>query len=192
MAEIPAERKVAIAFIKAFRKHLDQFLKPSSSPSAFTEQQVHAAVKMLIGENETLPPDTDKRIRFIFQTISADFLKALNKNYQDCLPEIIIDAMSEIESYLKDNYTKQELDDLAAVSALPCVEKLFGDTMVFGPLRKQKNILFSKMEQAVLEYMSGPDMQKMFENAVRDLISKQDDDDYDDTDGHSLDPNDIF
>lgn len=100
--------------------------------------------------------------------------------------------MSEIESYLKDNYTKQELDDLAAVSALPCVEKLFGDTMVFGPLRKQKNILFSKMEQAVLEYMSGPDMQKMFENAVRDLISKQDDDDYDDTDGHSLDPNDIF
>ena len=192
MSKVPAERKVAIAFIMAFREYLDHTVKPSSSPSSLTEQQASTAIQMFFGDDIEMPPDLATKVKTICQSISGDLTASVANSYERLLPETIVEAISDLESHMSSKYTAEELAELMDIVSRPSVKKLIADQAAFAALRKHKNLLITRIEEGLMDFMESHEIKKRLENSVRDLFPRGNDADNHGIDGHPLDPNDIF
>lgn len=193
MTAIAPERKVAIAFIRVFRKNLDETIKPSTLPDAFGDAQAEQAIRFLFGNLVQPPPALAERLKELFTEMNVEFLDFMNKSYDTLLPESIISAMSQMEDYLRENFTETELVELAALTENETILKLISGSEVFSILRKERYRLYEALDHNVAAYTTRPEVRERIQNAVQEFIQKPKLDDIlpEDDDG-SLDPRDIF
>lgn len=194
MSNITPERKIAIAFIRVFRKNLDETLKPNKLPDVYGEAQANQAIKFLFGTLSAPPPELSKYLADLFEEMNEEFRVHMDKMYDELLPASITSAMSEIEKYLLQNFTQTEISELAVLAENETVMKLFSTSGVFGILRKERYNLYETMDSQILAYTTRPDVRERIGNAVQQFIGKRklDDTHPDEDDNGSLDPNDIF
>jgi hypothetical protein len=193
---VSKERAISIFLVKSFRKFLDKTVKPNNNSSQYNEAQISIIMEFLYGKDTVRSPKIESQIKSIFQNISSDFIDLLCKQYDNNLPSIITDIMSELEKYLVENYSKEEIDELFLLSQSPVISKISCDILLFSTFYKYKQKMITAMEDGLMDYIDSPVMKEKFQNSVQDLLEDIENDDPDNfgenKDDSSLDPNDLF
>lgn len=192
MGNTTKERTIAIFLVQSFRKLLDETMKPSNKPSHYLDLQVSVAMDSFFGKELPNDPELVNKLRKLFESIGSDFVLHLSYQYEEKLPNIIVNAMSDIEAHLSSTYTSHELEEMVQIIQFPVAQKLINDMSIFGIFRKYRNMMFVLLERELLDYVNDVSVKDKFKNSVQDLIDDVGQDDNDEGTGHSLNPDDIF
>lgn len=194
MSSITPERRIAIAFIRFFRKSLDETLKPNNITNAYGEPQVKQAMKFLFGNFMTPPPGIEDYLLDLFEEMNADFKIHMEKQYDELLPGIISTTMTELEKHFKEKFSEAELNELSALTDNETVMKLLSGLEIFNIFRKERFHMYESLDEAILAYTTRTEVKERLANAVQEFINrpKLDDNNSDEDDHGSLDPGDIF
>lgn len=171
MTEIAPERKISIAFIKVFRKNLDDTIKKTFAHSQFAPEQAKISVQFLFGKLGKIPDGLEDKLAAIFRDINVDFMNFMNEMYEEMLPQCICNSMDSIEEYFRSNFSKEELNELAALTENPTVVKML-QCAVFNVLTEQRLSFRDKVNDSLYEYTGRTDVKDRIQNAVQEFMDK--------------------
>jgi len=192
MFEIRPESKVSIAFIRAFRNNLDKTLKPADSNNLLLDKQTSIAIKLIIGEDVIPTDDLTNNLKQILSSMNNDMLKHIQKTYDSLLPQIVSQGLTQIEEYLQNNFSKEEVEALAVLAENDSVKKLTGDAKIFDILRQQWFAMHDLMKNDLSDYVNSTEKKELIRIAVQEFIHNQNEDDTHRSDGGPIDPDSIF
>jgi len=132
------ERSIAIAFIKQFRKNMDDMLRPFGKPADIEkhlEDSLEPYVAYQLGLDENVDEKLLDSIKSVVLAISESLIEVQAPLYEKLLTAIVSDVMHDIEIHLRENYNQEDLEYFAEIVNDERMQRLLGDNAIFDMLR---------------------------------------------------------
>ncbi len=158
MPNISLESKVAIGFIKPYRKFLDKranYLSPEAMSNL--EKSLDSFADILISQKLFGEFDREK-IKEKLLCSYKSFAKEMVKRYEECCPLILDQLIVDIENVVKENFSESEKEELLSMFNNDLTKRLLLETKFFDVIDKAESSFFNQIGAS----LSSEKMQEIF------------------------------